>query len=238
MAILGLTIDFMDAVKGVTRLISYERMEQCSTCKGTGSRDSGWARCHECKGSGTISIRKGMYMFTSTCSSCHGSGKVMRNPCPSCNGKGSTQKLMHHNLNIPKGVDNGSVLRVPRMGHGIGDLLVELSVGSHKYFIRKGYDIHTDKFITDSQAISGASIDVLTLHGKQKIQVKPGTAHDSVYKIAGFGIQKLYPNERFKGDHYVHFKIKIPSYLNYNQKEALKAYAILEEPLTNDELNI
>lgn len=152
-----------------------------------------------------------------------------------CGGNGKAEKTVSHDIRIPKGVDNGSTLRIEKMGHGSGDLLVEIRVGTHNYFKREGYDIHTSKLISISQAVLGATIDVVTLYGKQKISVKPGTTQESVYRIASYGVQKLYPNDKFKGDHYVHFKLHIPQKLNRAQKEAMKSYAAVEEPVENEE---
>lgn len=139
---------------------------------------------------------------------------------------------------MPKGADTGTILRVPKMGHGNGDLLVHIKVGSHPYFKRDGYDIHTNRLITISQAVLGATIDILTIYGKKNIKINPGTAAGSTFKIAGYGVQKLYPNQHSKGDHYVHFNIKIPSFLNHKQREAMKAYASVEDPLVPDEPDI
>ena len=58
-------------------------------------------------------------------------------------------------INIPKGVDNGVNLRVSKKGHFSpvgppGDLMVQIKVKQHPYFIREGSDIHTDQYITVS----------------------------------------------------------------------------------------
>ena len=139
---------------------------------------------------------------------------------------------------VPRGVDTGTVLRIPKMGHAAGDLLLNLKVGTHPYFKREGYDIHTNRMITISQAVLGGTIEVPTLYGKKGISISPGTAHGSAQKISGYGVQKLYPNQHSRGDHYVHFQVKIPSFLNHKQREAMKAFAAVEDPIIADEPDI
>ena len=145
---------------------------------------------------------------------------------------------MNQEIVIPKGVDTGTVLRIPKMGHGNADLLVNIKVGTHPYFKRDGFDIHTNQIITISQAVLGATIDIITIHGKKNIKINPGTASGAKFKIAGYGVQKLYPNQHSRGDHYVHLNIKVPSFLNHKQKEAMKAYAAVEEQIVIEEPNI
>ena len=155
-----------------------------------------------------------------------------------CYGQGSRKRNVSNDINIPKGADTGTILRVPKMGHGAGDLLVNLKVAAHKYFKREGADIHTTKMLSISQAVLGATIEVPTIYGKRTIKIDPGTHSESQYKIPGYGLQRLYPNQHSKGDHYVHFKIKIPSFLNHKQREAMKAYANTEDPIISDEPDI
>jgi molecular chaperone DnaJ len=152
-----------------------------------------------------------------------------------CAGKGTKTKPIEENIKIPPGADTGTILRIPRKGHLGGDLLVSLSVGSHPYFRRDEYNIHTNRLISISQAVLGATIDVETLYGNKSVTVKPGTSSGTILTIPKCGIQKLYPNQYSRGDHLVHLIIKIPSYLNKKQKEAMKAYAEVEDPIITED---
>lgn len=145
---------------------------------------------------------------------------------------------MTQEISVPKGVDNGTVMRVRGMGHGTGDLLVHIKVAPHGYFRRDGYDIHTDRIITISQAVLGATLDVLTLYGKKKVTLGPGTASGAIYKIPGQGVQQMEPNRHSRGDHFVHISVKIPSFLNHKQRSAMKAYAAVEDQVVQEEPDI
>lgn len=86
-------------------------------------------------------------------------------------------------VNIPKGVDNGVNLRMNGRGntspHGpAGDLMIKIRVKDHPYFKREGFDIHTDKYITVSEAILGGEAVIKTLSGDIKVPISAGTQHN------------------------------------------------------------
>ena len=110
-----------------------------------------------------------------------------------------------------------------------GDLMIKVTVRDHPYFKRDKYDIHTDKYITVSQAILGGSTKVKTLTGEIDLEINAGTQHNDRKRLVGQGITKLPPNHRQKGDHYVSFKIEIPRVLSDEQREAIKKYAEVEQ---------
>ena len=93
-----------------------------------------------------------------------------------CKGKGIKNTTVKQKVTIAKGTNSGSVVKISKMGSFNGDLLVNISVKPHPYFNLKGFDIHTDKLITISQAVLGGSVDVETLYGKKSVKIMPGTA--------------------------------------------------------------
>ena len=155
-----------------------------------------------------------------------------------CNGNGTGWRRSKQNVNITTVANTGTVVRGPEVGHVKGDLLVRLRVTPHSYFKRDGYNIHTEKLITISQAVLGYTTDIATLYGKKSVVIKPGTSSGTILIIPKYGVTKMYPNQYSKGDHYVHLTIKIPSYLDKRQSEAMKAYAALEDPIIQDDPKI
>jgi len=141
------------------------------------------------------------------------------------------KKEVNQIIEVPKGVDTGNTVRIPGKGANNGDLIVLIEVGSHPYFRREGYDIHTTQLVTISQAVLGATLEVMTIDGKKKIQVRPGTADGTIIIITGGGIQKRHIQNGSRGNHCVHIKIKIPTSLNAKQQEAMKTYGDLEDPI-------
>lgn len=155
-----------------------------------------------------------------------------------CGGRGKTVKTVRQDVRIPKGIDNGNSVKIKKMGHGNRDLIVEVSVKPHKHFRRDGYDIHTDKLITISQAVLGGITEIMSINGKRKITIPPGVGAGGFERLREQGVPHVYPDEHIKGDHIIHFKVKIPTYLNHEQKEAMKAFAAVEDPVIPDEPDI
>lgn len=117
--------------------------------------------------------------------------------------------------------------------HGqAGDLMIKVNVKDHHYFKRDKFDIHTDKYITVSEAILGGETTVKTLTGDMKLKITPGTQHNDRKRLVKAGISKLPPNHRQKGDHYVNFKIEIPKSLNKEQRELIEKYQEVESELS------
>lgn len=88
------------------------------------------------------------------------------------------------------GVDNGVNLRMNGKGHTSrhgppGDLMIKVKVKDHPYFKRDKFDIHTDQFITVSEAILGGETVAKTLGGDIKLTINPGTQHNDRKRLVG-----------------------------------------------------
>jgi DnaJ-class molecular chaperone len=88
------------------------------------------------------------------------------------------------------GVDNGVNLRMNGKGHTSkygppGDLMIKVKVKDHPYFKRDKFDIHTDQFITVSEAILGGEAVAKTLGGEIKLTINPGTQHNDRKRLVG-----------------------------------------------------
>lgn len=84
--------------------------------------------------------------------------------------------MVKESITIPKGVENGVNLRLSKKGNFYirgepGDLLIKLNIRPHPYFKRDGVDIHTEKYITFTQAILGSAVKIETITGKVDIKV-------------------------------------------------------------------
>ena len=95
--LMGLNIEFMEAVHGVKKDIKVTYDAPCSHCNGTGAKDPNDVQtCSRCGGRGTIQQQQrspfGTFVSETTCPDCNGTGKVVRNKCPHCHGKGYETK--------------------------------------------------------------------------------------------------------------------------------------------------
>ena len=166
-------------------------------------------------------------MFTqiTTCSKCNGQGTFIEEHCPDCNGQGLLQKTRDIELKIPKGVDDGSQLRLAGEGEagtgGNGDLYIVVHVKKHPRFNRKGRDLHIVKDVTFPEAAIGSKIDVETLNGViEKLKIPEGTQNGDIFKIHGGGMPGVHG--RGLGDLYVEVHVKTPKKLTRKVRKLLE----------------
>lgn len=230
----NIQLTFEEAVFGCKKEISVAMYDECETCHGTGAKEGTHAEsCPKCNGTGQERfVQQSMFgAVTSvrTCSQCHGTGKIIKEPCGTCRGTGRVRKTKKYEVNVPKGIDNGQTIRLSGKGEigenggGYGDLLVTVYVQPNRVFVRKGYDIYCDVPITFVQAALGAEITIKTIDGEQKYTVKPGTQPDTVVTLRGVGVPNL-RNPKVRGNQIVTLKVKIPTDMSERQKELLRQF--------------
>ncbi len=230
----SVTLSFEEAAFGCKKEVTASRVESCAKCNGTGSADGSQPEiCSACGGSGVArTVRQtpfGSMQQQTTCQKCGGTGKTIKNPCPTCRGKGKVRRNKKISVTIPAGVDNGQAVRVTgegsvgSRGGQSGDLLVEVRVMSHAIFEREGSDVICEMPITFVQAALGADLEVPTLDGKVRYTIPEGTQTGTTFRLRNKGIPVVgYPNRR--GDQYVTVTIETPKNLNREQKELLKKF--------------
>ena len=230
----AVTITFEEAAFGCEKEIVLNRTETCEDCHGTGCAPGTTAEvCPDCHGSGTIRIQRGGGAFTfattTTCPKCNGKGKIIHQPCKSCGGTGTTRKQRKITVNIPAGIDNGQAVSLRgqggagRNGGPAGDLLISVTVRPHAFFKREGTSVYLDHPVTFLQATLGAELEIPTIDGKVKWNLPAGTQPGTTFRLRGKGIPSV--NGRGRGDQYVTVRVQIPTSLNGEQKEALRAFA-------------
>jgi len=227
-------IDFNEAAFGVKKEINITRNESCEECKGSGAKTgSAVETCKKCGGSGEVRYAQntvfGRVVNLRPCEDCHGVGKIIKEPCPKCVGRGTVRKNRKITIDIPAGVDNGSVM--PLRGEGEpgekggpkGDLYIYFRVKPHRLFKRDGLNLFCEIPISYVQAVLGAEILVPTLEENEKFELPDGTQTGATFKLKGQGIPSL--RSKVRGDLYFTVKVETPKKLSDKQKEALKHYA-------------
>ena len=227
-----LKISFMDAAFGTTTEIELEKYQQCSDCGGSGAAaGSEPVVCPECNGRGQVTRATGFFSISTTCSRCGGTGQIIEHPCAVCHGSGKEKIRKSVQLRIPGGVETGSRLRLRGEGEAgefggpSGDLYVFIYVEPHEFFEREGSDILCKIPVSMTQAALGASVEVPTLNGDEKVKIPKGTQHGKVFKLKGKGIPHLRGHGR--GDQLVQTVIKIPTNLKGKEEKLLKEFAKL-----------
>jgi molecular chaperone DnaJ len=232
-----LQLDFMDAVFGKEITLEVPRTITCSTCSGSGARPGTQpVTCVGCAGRGQIRYSQGFFAVARTCPQCGGAGKVIKDPCATCNGAGRLREEKQISVKIPAGVDEGSRLRVGGEGEAgfnggpAGDLYVFLSVRDHPKFTRRDQDIHSEHTISVTYATLGGEARVDTIDGAESLRIPPGTQPSQVFRLRGKGVPFLDGTGR--GDHYVHISVRIPTTLSDSQRALYEQLAEMqgEEP--------
>ena len=226
-----LELTFEEAAFGCEKEVAAQRIENCTSCNGSGSADGAIETCSQCGGRGQVRTTQnfmGMQMqSTTTCPRCSGRGKVIKNPCNTCKGKGKVRKTNRVNVKIPAGVDVGQSVRV--RGEGCvgtnggpsGDLLVEIYIKRHPIFQRDDRDVLCEVPISFTQAALGAKIQVPTLDGKVEYDLPEGTQTGREFILRERGIPEINTPRR-RGNHRFTVVVETPTHLTKEQKELLR----------------
>lgn len=229
-----LQITFEEAAFGCEPTLRIPRLERCDSCQGSGSAGgSAPVTCEGCGGRGQVRFTQGFFTVARTCPQCQGAGQVISDPCETCSGQGRVEKERSIQVNIPPGVDSGARLRLSGEGeHGLrggppGDLFVVVHVEEHERFARQGADVYTLELIGYPQAVLGSELEVETLHGKNSLEIPPGTQPGQRFTLRGEGIPRLGRSGR--GNHVVQVALHVPQpkEVDEEERELLKRLAEL-----------
>jgi len=229
----SMTIDFDEAVKGVTREIVIDKYNECSHCSGSGAEPgSKIETCKTCGGSGQIKRARqtmfGTIAQTTVCDTCGGSGKVPDKKCSRCHGEGRLKERVGVKVKVPAGINSGQTIRLAGKGEAgkagtpAGDLYLTILVRSDKRFARDGANIHSETEITFPQAALGTTVDVETVSGKVKLKIPSGTQSGKVFRLSEKGMPHL--NREGHGDHFVTVNVKTPTRLSRKQRKLLEDF--------------
>jgi molecular chaperone DnaJ len=139
------------------------------------------------------------------------------------------QKDTNIKLRIPAGVDSGTRLRSTGNGDAglrggpSGDLYVFLVIKRHDFFEREGDDLFCEVPISFATAALGGESKVPTLDGQASIKIPAGTQGGTVFRLKDKGMASL--NSTRKGDLHVTVQVEVPTKLNAEQQDKLKAFA-------------
>lgn len=229
-----ISITFEEAAFGTKKDITYNRIQKCPDCDGSGAaKGSSPETCPQCHGSGQMRVNQRMmgmqFQSTTTCSNCHGTGKIIKTPCTNCRGTGYIKVSKKLEVSIPAGIDDGE--RIALRGQGsdgrnggmAGDLILTVAVKKHNIFERDGYDLYCEVPVTVAEATLGAEINVPTLEGSVKYKIPEGTQPGTRFTLKGKGVTVI--NSQRKGDLYFTVNVEIPRNLSEKQKENMRTFA-------------
>ena len=228
---LHIDITFEQAFSGVEKEITITRNEECSVCHGTGAKPgTSVTKC--ATGNGTGQIRQvqntilGQMQTTRTCTNCHGTGEVIKEPCENCRGKGTVRRQPKIKVKIPAGIDDGQtvVLRGEgepgEKGGPKGDLYITVRLKKHSIYSRKGNNVYCDVPITITQATLGADLEIPMVDGsKERYKIPEGTQTGTKFIIRGKGFKSV--NSNSVGDFVFTVNVQTPKRLSKEQRDLL-----------------
>lgn len=230
-----MAIDMISALKGFETEISMQKNKACPGCGGTGINAAASAEpCRSCGGTGQIKLADGPMNFTRACPNCHGTGKT-GNACPGCRGTGIVKGSEKIKVSIPKGVREGSRIRVAgkgEPGHNggqPGDLYLITRVKPHRLIQREGDDLYMDVPVTVYEAMAGAQITVPTIEGQVSVKIPPQSQSGQLLKLKGKGAVNT--KTKKSGDLYIRLRVKVPK---TGDAEVLDAARKLEDIYEKD----
>ena len=234
-----LSINLEEAYNGKKQEINFSSSEKCERCNGYGAEPGSKPEsCSTCGGQGQVRSSQGFFTIQQTCPDCSGSGEQISSPCKECKGIGKKQSRKKIWTNIPKGVDDGTRIRLSGKGEagikggGNGDLYIFVSVEPHSIFKRSEENLFFEFPISLADAALGTSVEVPTIDGgKAKVKVPPGTQNGKQFRLKGKGMPMM-RNRNF-GDLYIRAVTEVPVSLTKEQKNLLEQFKKLEDSKTN-----
>jgi molecular chaperone DnaJ len=225
-----LEVELTDVLAGKTVEITIPHSTPCTDCKGTGGKDGKVETCQQCGGQGQVQRVSrtpfGNMVSVGECPACRGNGKTFKEKCPKCKGSGRLNIHSKVSINIPKGVEEGSRIRVPRAGDAgynggpPGDLIVVVHVRANREFKRDGTDLWTEVKTTYPRLVLGGEETVKTIDGETiTLTIPPGTQVGGVLRIVGKGVPSLGVSSR--GNMFVRVLMDVPKRPTQEEKDLL-----------------
>ena len=233
------SIDLNDAFNGIEKNVNYTTYKKCKNCSGSGSRPgSKPSSCGYCGGQGQVRSSQGFFTIQQTCPECSGVGEKITNPCSPCQGAGKVQSNESVSVKIPRGVDDGTRIRISGKGEAgnrggsNGDLYLFISLEPHNIFKRSEENLYYELPISFTDAALGVTVEVPSIDGgKTKIKIPAGTQSGKQLRLRGKGMPIL--KRSVFGDLYIRIITEIPTSLTKRQKELLAEFKTMEDNKSN-----
>ncbi len=222
-------LTFKESILGTKRSMLVTKVGKCDTCDGSGAKPgSGLKTCTTCNGAGKIHETRnsplGAFTSVRTCGMCEGSGQIPEEKCKTCDGYGVMRKQEEVNIDIPKGIDSGEMIRMPSRGEAVkggisGDLYVKVHVKPHPVFSKDGSNLVMQLPLKLTDALLGTTITVTTIDDQQlEVKVPAMTTTEETLRLRGKGVQY----ENASGDLLIKVSTTLPKKLSNKAKKAIE----------------
>ncbi len=242
----GAEITLQQAAAGAAVEVAYEAVARCEHCRGNGAEPgTPIETCPKCNGAGQLRAVSrtpfGQVVRAAACDMCGGDGRVAKNPCRECNGRGRKVERVKVSVDVPAGIDDGQRIRITGRGHtgdhggAAGDLYVQIRVREDPRFVRSQDDLVTVVDVAAPLAALGTTVQVPTIDGETELEIPAGIQPNETLTIRGQGMPAL--RGRRHGDLQVVVNVVVPRHLKREQRELLEQLSdsLTEHNLRTDE---
>jgi molecular chaperone DnaJ len=226
-------VTLAEAATGVSVDVEYDVVDRCEHCHGNGAEPgTPIETCSRCGGAGQLRAVSrtafGQLVRQVACDACGGDGRVAKQPCGECRGRGRRAERRRLTVDIPAGIADDQRIRLGGRGHAgerggpPGDLYVLVSVSEDERFVREGDDLLSVVDIPAPVAALGTTVTVPTLDGEEQLRIEPGTQPGTVMTLRGRGMPSL--RRGVRGDLKVVVNVVVPRRLSSEQRDLLEAF--------------
>ncbi len=231
----NLRVTLEEAYEGLQKTINVPTSVACGACNGSGAEGGAEpTTCPTCSGMGKVRATQGFFTVERTCPTCSGLGQIVKNPCKECHGAGRVEKDRALSVNIPKGVETGTRIRLAGEGEAgmrggpPGDLYIFIDVADHPIFERDNVNLHCRVPVSMTSAALGGDIEVPTIDGgRSRVKIPAGSQSGRQMRLRGKGMPSLRGGAA--GDMFIELAVETPVNLTSKQKELLREFEELSE---------
>lgn len=191
-----LSITLVEAANGSARSVELPRVLRCDACEGKGGAPGAkFEPCATCEGRGGEQVTRGTLTTSTRCKDCVGTGGRWSRVCELCDGRGEAVEKKRTTVQVPPGIEEGSILRLAGqgndLGEGAGDALLLVEVMSHPTLRRVGVDLHTSVHVDADLKKHGGTVNVPWLAGEAIVRVPAGVVEGTEIRLRGWGCVRL-----------------------------------------------
>ena len=233
-------ITLEQAATGDELELTFEAIETCERCHGNGAEPgTPIETCPLCGGAGMLQAVTrspfGQFVRSVACDVCGGEGKVPKEPCTRCDGRGREVRRRTLRVDVPAGIADGQRIRIGGRGHAgesggpPGDLYVLIHVRERERFLRDGDDLVTVADVPAPLAALGTTVSLEGLDGSPiELEIPAGTQPGETLTVRGAGMPGL--QRRRTGDLRAVVNVQVPRRLDRDQRALLEELAASVRP--------
>jgi molecular chaperone DnaJ len=235
---LAADLTLADVAQGVEKTFAVKLLDTCDACAGSGAEPGTKPhKCPTCAGTGEVRRAQrsffGQFVSVSACPTCAGEGTVVSSPCKKCRGDGRVRVERAVTVRIPPGVATGQYMTLRSQGNvgsrgaGRGDVIVIFQVADDARFERDGEDLYTEVFVSYTQLVFGAELQVPAVGGPPvNLRVAAGTQSGHIFDVRGRGLPRV--NASGAGDLHVRIQLWTPDEMTPREETLLQQLAEVE----------